>query len=95
MQRWFIAHPDGLLLKSWPDQDEAVAYDCLTGSTHLLDPLQTELIRQLRHAPMTADELLQKVLELFQEEDLENVPEYLETTLFRLQDHGLVSRSLL
>lgn len=91
MERWSAAGPERLLIKSWPDQDEAVAYHALTGDTHLLAPLQVELIQRLQQQDHSTHDLFLAMADLFHEDERELALEFMEATLLQLRDLGLVS----
>lgn len=81
------------MLKTWPDQDEAALYCVWTGATHVLDPLQTELIQHLREGRRSTRELLDAVEPLFEGAEPGRLVEYLEATLVQLQALALVHPS--
>jgi PqqD family protein of HPr-rel-A system len=95
MERWSAADRERLYIKTWQDEDEAVAYHGLTGDTHLLGPLQTELIQRLQQRDHSIAELFQELAELFHADEQEQALEFMEATLLQLRDLGLVSSNSL
>jgi PqqD family protein of HPr-rel-A system len=75
------------LLKTW--NDETVAYDLLSGDTHLLEPFASAVTRYLAEGARSREEVTKRIIAEF---DLtaESVTEPIATTFAHLQRIGMV-----
>jgi PqqD family protein of HPr-rel-A system len=75
------------ILKEW--QDEAVAYDLLSGDTHLLEPFALAVTRHLAGGARSREEVTERIILEF---DLtaESITELIATTFAHLQRIGMV-----
>ena len=74
--------------RSWGEEN--VAYDLLSGETHLLEPLSAELLRRLESGPNTSDELAAALAADFDFAPEDDVPALTATTLAKLRELGMV-----
>ena len=82
----FAAH--SFVTRIW--SDEAIAYNSLTGDTHLLEPLSTELLRRLDSGPKTSDELAAALAADFDFAPEDDVPTLTANALAKLRELGMV-----
>jgi PqqD family protein of HPr-rel-A system len=89
---WSIDQSSRFARHTWAD--ETVVYDAITGDTHFLEPLATELLLSLVSAPQPENMLIQKLAQIFifPDEDgaEEDVTTLVQSTLAKLQSTGLV-----
>lgn len=77
------------VIKSWDDQ--AVAYDLLSGDTHLLEPFAFAVTRHLAANARSQDEVARRIIAEF---DLtENISDLIATTFAQLQRIGMIVAS--
>ena len=70
--------------------DEAIAYNSLTGDTHLIEPFSTELLRRLEAGPKTSDELAAALIANFEFAPDDDVPALTAGALEKLRELGMV-----
>lgn len=68
--------------------------DVVSGDTHFLEPLATELLRCLQTSPATQDALIQGLSEAFIFPPESDVVALAESTLAKLQGIGLIATAL-
>ncbi|MDI6749830.1 MAG: HPr-rel-A system PqqD family peptide chaperone [Pseudomonadota bacterium] len=76
------------LVKSW--EDEAVAYDVLSGDTHLLDPLSLAVLVYLSDSVRPREEIVRHLASSFELPIDEHSRDYIHATLTRLETVGLL-----
>ena len=86
--RWSGLKRERWASRSWVD--EIVAYDLLSGHTHLLEPLSTELLRRLEAGPKTTDELAAALTADFDFAPEDDVPALTADALAKLRELGMV-----
>ena len=69
----------------------AVAYDKLTGDTHLIEASVIEILRLIEKSPASAEAIAQELAEFFSADDHDKIPELISATLLKLRDIGLVT----
>lgn len=84
----FSARCSRFRVRYW--SDEAVIYDLSSGSTHLLEPLSTELLRRLEAGPKTSDELAAALTADFDFSAEDDVPALTATALAKLRELGVI-----
>lgn len=87
-KRWQRNPATRFASRAWAD--EAVVYDALTGDTHLLEPLSTELLRRLEAGPKTSDELAAALAADFEFAPEDDVPALTAGALAKLRELGMV-----
>jgi len=75
------------VLKEW--QDEVVAYDLLSGDTHLLEPFASAVTRHLAEGARSREEVTKRIIAEF-DLTVESVAEPIATTFTHLQRIGMV-----
>lgn len=90
---WSIASPECLSLQFWADDDLSVAYNKITGDTHLLAASAVDILQLIGHTPSSADVIAKKLTSLFDVEDQEKIIEFVSATLLQLQSIGLVVKT--
>lgn len=77
----------------WEDDGCAVVYVAANGNTHLVEPLALELLHliQVTPSPSTAESLAVSLTEFIVAEEHDQILEYVEATLLKLLDVGLVT----
>jgi PqqD family protein of HPr-rel-A system len=90
---WSIASPESLSLQFWVDDDLSVAYNKITGDTHLLAASAVEILQLIGDAPASANVIEEKLACLFAMEDRDKITEFVSATLLQLQDIGLVVKT--
>ena len=83
--------PARLSFASWDDDDLAVAFDKVTGDTHLVASSAIEILRLIEKSPMSSEAIAQELADLFSAEDQAKLPEFISATLLQLRDLGLVT----
>jgi PqqD family protein of HPr-rel-A system len=75
------------MVKAW--DDEAVAYDLLSGDTHLLEPFAFAVTRHLAAGARSREEVTERIILEF---DLtaESITELIATTFSHLQRIGMI-----
>ncbi len=91
MSQWSGIETGKLRVRRWASPGEAVVFRCDSGDTHLLDPLQAELLSKLNHGTYSAPELLDSLEDLLEFDRREAALEYIEAALLKLRNLGLVS----
>ena len=91
-EQWFPVSQAQFDIRSWDGEDHAVVYVVANGDTHLLDSLALELLRLIQVSPGSKERLADRFAELLPSEAYDTVLTYVEATLHRLLDVGLVSR---
>ncbi|MEW5786982.1 MAG: HPr-rel-A system PqqD family peptide chaperone [Pseudomonadota bacterium] len=76
---------------AWEDTDEAVVYHRPSGDTHLLPPLQAQLLLALQAAPASSEAMYRALEDTIAEEDRPRAMDYIEASLLQLRDLHLVS----
>lgn len=76
---------------SWADDDLAVAFDKVTGDTHLLATSGLEILRLIENSPMSVEAITQELADFVSADDQARLPEFIAATLLQLRDIGLVS----
>ena len=93
---WSLASHGKLCFRTWPDDDNSVVYNALSGDTHLVDDLGRDVLQLLTLSSLTFDALTLKLAELYLEDTLNDESKLeaaLNATLFQLQDAGLISET--
>jgi PqqD family protein of HPr-rel-A system len=85
-QRWTAPRP--LTWREW--DGEYVAYDGLSGDTHLCDGITAEILHQLSFAPMTRQALVERVARRLQLEPDSNLGDYIGQCLEELTRRSLI-----
>ena len=80
------------MLRVWAG--EAAAYDTLSGNSHLLEPLFTELLRRLEAGPKTSDELAAALAADFDFAPEDDVPALTAGALAKLRELGMIDLAL-
>lgn len=75
------------LYRGW--DDEAVAYDTLTGDTHLIEALAAEVVVCLGYGEQTLHSLAQHLSDCFSLSAEEDILAVTESTLKRLESLGI------
>lgn len=75
---------------SWEDDDLAVAYDKVSGDTHLIESLAIKILQLIEKTPASAEAIAQELADRFSADDQEKIPEFISATLLQLRDVGLV-----
>lgn len=89
MTLWSTVSPARLSFLSW-DDDLAVAYDKVTGDTHLIESSAIEILKVVEKSPASAEAIAQELADLFSADDQYKLPEFISATLLQLRDIGLV-----
>ena len=88
---WHCACYNQFHLREW--EDESFLFNPASGDTHLLNALSMEILRLLNHDRLSADSLMEKLLEIFGSVDfvlkLDTLIEYLQ----RFEAMGLIVSS--
>jgi PqqD family protein of HPr-rel-A system len=87
-ETWVLARVD-IGLRCW--EDGCIAYQSLTGETHMLTPQAGQLLGLLRRNQRTTDELM---ADLGGDAALPELTEALNTLLLQLSDAHLICRCL-
>lgn len=91
MALWSTVSPGRLTFASWDEDDLAVAYDKVTGDTHLIQISAIEILRLVEKSPASAEAIAQELAELFSADDQYKLPEFISATLLQLRDIGLIT----
>ena len=70
-----------------------MAYDKLSGDTHLIESSAIDILRLIEKSPASLEVIAQELAELFFVEDQEKILEFIAATLLQLRDIGLVTDS--
>ncbi len=90
MNTWSSAGRERFLVRSWSG-DEGVAYDMLSGDTHLLEPLALELLQRLEpDVPRSARALLDSLADIIVDDGPESALTAIEQSLESMRRVGLV-----
>jgi PqqD family protein of HPr-rel-A system len=84
---WTSEKSARFLYRGW--ENEAVAYDTLTGDTHLLEPLAAELLLHLDRGEQTLQSLAQHLSGCFSFPAEDDILAITESTLKRLESIGI------
>jgi PqqD family protein of HPr-rel-A system len=87
---WSLVSPNGFVFYSWEDEDFAVVYNKISGDTHLVDFLSLTLLKLLADGSCSYGLLTTRLLELFPDEKIEALSEFVGNALIRLLDMDLV-----
>ena len=89
MTSWSIDRNRQFVFKHWPDA--SVAYDIITGDTHLLEPLAMELL-EIMNVAAAADtqSLVDEICLVLEDEPRGGVGESVSVTLQRLKRDGFI-----
>jgi len=90
---WSIVPPGRLRFASWDDDDLAVAFDKVTGDTHLMASSAVEILRLIEKTPASEEAIAQELADLFTADDHEKLPRFISATLLQLRDLGLVTHT--
>jgi len=90
MNTWSSASRERFLVRSWSGE-EGVAYDMLSGDTHLLTPLALELLQRLEpDVPRSAGALLDSLADIIEDDGPESALAVIEQSLESMRRVGLV-----
>ncbi len=90
--RWFSASRNGLLIKAWESEDFGVVYEPTCGCTHMLDSESIAVLSAVESiSGATTSEISVYLTETFNVDDALQLPSFIESTLHKLQDAGLVT----
>lgn len=87
---WSLVCSEKFQFRSWADDEFSVAYNLLTGDTHLLDALGFELLHLLKSSPASTTMLCQNLAELFPDTDVVSLGALIHSSLLRLQEAGFI-----
>lgn len=90
MALWSTVSAERLTFVSWDDDDLAVAYDKVSGDTHLIESLAIIILQLIEKTPASAEAIAQELADRFSADDQEKIPEFISATLLQLRDVGLV-----
>jgi PqqD family protein of HPr-rel-A system len=90
---WTSLAKERLHFRMWDDDDFSIVYNAGNGDTHRLDPLTFEVLRLLQAAPSSSDGLVQACQALIVAQDHDRTAQFVEASLLKLQDIGLVHRA--
>ncbi len=93
MALWSTVSPARLIFASWDDDHLAVAYDKVSGDTHLIESSAIDILRLIEKSPASPEAIVQELAELFSADDQEKILEFIAATLLQLRDIGLVTDS--
>ena len=89
---WSSIPAEQLKFKSWDGEDGlAVAYNTLTGDTHLIEEVTLRLLGIISHSPLSVEALGRQLTDFFIEHDEKMIQEYLFDSLMQMKDIGLVT----
>lgn len=89
MARFVLRH-SRLVLKSFEDEDQAVAYDPASGDTHLLTVVAAEVCRYLGEGPLDVADLVARLCADFPDDDPEMIRTAVDSALLQLDSAELV-----
>ena len=90
MNSWSCASRERFLVRSWSGE-EGVAYDMLSGDTHLLTPLAVELLQRLEpDVARSAQVLLDSLEDIIVDDGPESALAAIEQSLESMRRVGLV-----
>lgn len=95
MTHWSPVAVNALLIKSWPDDDLAVAYNRVNGDTHVLEPLALELISSCTERPQTVAMLTADLAADLAPMSHEEIAQRVSQTLEQLGELGLLIKTSL
>lgn len=87
-RRFSLDLTDRFVIKVW--DDEAVAYDSLSGDTHLLDPLSATIIGLVAQSACSSEEIIHHLTVAYDMPADAHSLDYLHATLSRLKAIGLL-----
>lgn len=88
---WSLAFPETLSFRSWSDEDLSVVYNTLSGDTHLVESPGLEILQLLTESPRSAESLASALSSLFQDQEPDRLVQYIDATLLRLKEVGLIT----
>lgn len=90
MALWSTVSAARLTFVSWDDDDLAVAYDKVSGDTHLIESLAIIILQLIEKTPASAEAIAQELADRFSADEQDKVPEFISATLLQLRNVGLV-----
>ena len=91
MSYWVPLGVDPSLIRFW--DDVAIAFNRLSGQTHLLNPLAVEILLLIVEGKRSTDDLERAVSELVGEAPAEGWRDHVGTFLAELQELGLIAQA--
>jgi PqqD family protein of HPr-rel-A system len=88
---WSLSLTSKLVLKAWEGEDQSVVYNERSGDTHLIQSPGSEMLQLLAERPYTSRDLAVEISELFSDEDVPKIVEFVDATLRQLESVGLVT----
>lgn len=72
-------------VQSWADDDLAVAFDAVSGDTHLMSLAAVQLFELTSDAPISEADICQQLMPICMEQDPIQVAEFVAATLLQLR----------
>lgn len=90
---WSIACADTIRVRMWSGEDAAVAYNVVSGDTHLIESPGPELLELLAQAPCTKEVLVHAIAERYIDEEGDALVKHVDAALQHLQAVGLINET--